>query len=312
MDTTYIFCELKSRIFVPPEDGFSPAFEAFFLAGFLEEALKLSVMFMLVWRSRHFNEEMDGVVYAIVVAAGFAAIENVGYTIDATTYPYLLGLLEGTEGNYHQALFKIIAIRSVPGHMMFGAIIGYFIGKARFARHGRGGLLAIGFFLAFMLHGTWDYLIFIGRFSYYYIFVLGAISALIIIIMLKKTKYRKVNSALLRFIKRSITAAKSGAYSHSTIQGLNNMAIYTRYLKYLEGDERDDIARRIYNAFPEPLSDYVEGGRNGILERIAGINRELLEYKHRLDLSFTALFILTMILPSSLLIAVLTGLNLFW
>src|SRR5207244_9258054 len=45
----------------------------------------------------------------------------------------------------------------VPGHAFMGAIMGYFVGQAKFREGRRGVLLATGYFTAMILHGLYDF-----------------------------------------------------------------------------------------------------------------------------------------------------------
>ena len=90
------------------------AYQAFVVAGFTEELFKFMGLYILVWRSRSFNEQFDGIVYAVFVSLGFAGVENVLYVID---------------GGMQTALIR--AITAVPAHAIFGIAMGYYLGIAR-------------------------------------------------------------------------------------------------------------------------------------------------------------------------------------
>lgn len=116
------------------------ALDAFFVASFTEESFKLLVLMTYVWRHREFNEPMDGVVYGVVASLGFATFENILYVF---------------QGGIGLAIMR--ALTAVPAHATMGAIMGYFVGQARFARSGRAGLVLAGFGAAFLLHGFYDF-----------------------------------------------------------------------------------------------------------------------------------------------------------
>ena len=63
----------------PPllEDLFLP----FLWVGMVEESFKFLAVRLTVYRSSQFNEVMDGMIYIISAALGFAATENVGYMV---------------------------------------------------------------------------------------------------------------------------------------------------------------------------------------------------------------------------------------
>lgn len=75
----------------------------------VEEFFKWISMLIITRRSKHFNSLFDGLVYAIFVSLGFAALENVFYVL---------------ENGWGNALMR--AVLSVPGHMFFAVTMGYF------------------------------------------------------------------------------------------------------------------------------------------------------------------------------------------
>lgn len=124
-----------------PEDG-RPAFLAYCVLGVggLEEAAKLLPFLAFALRSRHFDEAIDGVVYASVVALGFASYENWRYM------EFLDGLPMAAR-----------AVASPLTHAVFASIWGHAVGSA--IHDGRGWLrpLALAFVLAAVAHGVYDF-----------------------------------------------------------------------------------------------------------------------------------------------------------
>src|SRR5512137_1079875 len=51
-------------------------FDAFVLAGATEELAKWTVLVAAVYAWREFNEPMDGLIYGVAIALGFATLEN--------------------------------------------------------------------------------------------------------------------------------------------------------------------------------------------------------------------------------------------
>ena len=111
--------------------------------GFMEEAAKFGVVMGVVYYRSHFDEPLDGIVYAAAAALGFASLENV-------ISIYRMG---------PAALF-IRGPMSTAGHMLFSSIWGYALGKARFDPEGRLSMLSRGFVLAAFFHGLYDFLVF--------------------------------------------------------------------------------------------------------------------------------------------------------
>lgn len=118
--------------------------------GFLEELLKFLPFILIVVRFKAFDERIDGIIYASVIALGFASYENLHY----------LPLLDGF------ALFGR-AIASPLTHTIFASIWGYCAGPAclkfKSAKSGQGRRLVWtscikGLIIASLFHGIFNYL----------------------------------------------------------------------------------------------------------------------------------------------------------
>ena len=122
------------------------AWESFVVAAGPEEAAKLGVLWLFVWKRPEFDEQMDGIVYGARAGLGFALVENIGYLLTADTPEAYLQMFIGR------------AVLAVPGHAMWGAIAGYFAARRRFGGDGPG--LVGGYLAAFLLHGIYDFALF--------------------------------------------------------------------------------------------------------------------------------------------------------
>ena len=91
---------------------------SFLGAAIPEEIAKFLMLWLFVRKSRCFDENVDGIVYASVVSLGFAAVENILYLV--TNYESWISV------GITRALF------SVPGHFFFGVLMGYFYSLFRF------------------------------------------------------------------------------------------------------------------------------------------------------------------------------------
>jgi len=118
------------------------AWDGFIVAGATEEAFKFFMVFILIWRNRNFNEKFDGIVYAVSVALGFATIENLFYIFSDNSLE--VGLVR--------------AFTAVPGHAIFGIVMGYYLGLARFSEH-KGKWLLLALFVPWFLHGAYDFML---------------------------------------------------------------------------------------------------------------------------------------------------------
>ena len=103
------------------------AFQAFVIAALCEEGAKLSVLLGYSFRRSEFDEPMDGIVYGAAASLGFAGLENILYVLD---------------GGF--AIAVVRGLLSVPGHATYGAVMGYYVGRARFDRENRWRLVGLG------------------------------------------------------------------------------------------------------------------------------------------------------------------------
>lgn len=75
----------------------------------VEEAFKWIILVGVTKKNKNFNSLFDGVIYAVFVSLGFAALENIFYV---TEYGWMNAVMRG--------------ILSVPGHMFDGVLMGYY------------------------------------------------------------------------------------------------------------------------------------------------------------------------------------------
>lgn len=106
-----------------------------------EESFKLLVIILYCARTKAFDEPMDGILYGVTAALGFATIENIFYVIG---------------GGFSTALTR--AILSVPSHAFWGAILGYSVALVRFKGKGKITIL-YGLLAAATLHSIFNYLL---------------------------------------------------------------------------------------------------------------------------------------------------------
>ena len=151
--------------------------EAFFVAALPEEAAKLFVLWLFILRKNpYFDEHFDGIVYAVFVGLGFAAVENVFYVIGAG------------EGWASVAVAR--ALLAVPGHYAFAILMGYYYSKYHFFDRSPKTAAKI-FLVPFMAHGVYDAIAMSGQVDP----VAGGLSSIVLIwfcIKLQKYARRKI------------------------------------------------------------------------------------------------------------------------
>lgn len=123
---------------------------AVIVAPVVEEIGKFLVVYWFVFRRPVFDEPIDGIVYAVTAALGFAALENFVYLFAAYSETLALPL----------ELSLLRALLSVPGHALMSSMWGYALGQSLVTPH----LLATrliyhGLLLAIILHAAFNFLV---------------------------------------------------------------------------------------------------------------------------------------------------------
>jgi len=114
------------------------------VAGPVEEGAKLVAVLAMIRPWRHFDEPMDGIVYAAAAGAGFALAENLAFMEDQ---PDAI-LLRGPIGT--------------GAHVLFTAFWGGALGHAGLVKEWprKVALVALGFAAASVAHGAFDLIVF--------------------------------------------------------------------------------------------------------------------------------------------------------
>lgn len=110
--------------------------------GPIEELSKLLPFLVVAIRFRHFDEPMDGLIYASFIGLGYATAENLTYLA------YLTPLEAAARGFAGPVV-----------HILFASIWAYWISRARLARTAIWRPAVGGFALAAALHGIYDFLV---------------------------------------------------------------------------------------------------------------------------------------------------------
>lgn len=130
------------RLLAAPPNLLSLLVVTVVVVGFTEEYLKYLAAQAAVWRTGELNEVVDGIIYSVAAALGFAAFENLLY---ATTFG-----------------IPTTALRTVVtsiAHASFSGITGYAMGRAHFTPQRAWAIVTRGLIAAAGLHGFYDFLI---------------------------------------------------------------------------------------------------------------------------------------------------------
>ena len=126
---------------------FGAFYTAFIVAGFTEEYFKRLVVLKTAYKTKYFNEKLDGIVYSVFSSMGFATVENVIYVVYRYSYNPYIGLYRG--------------VLSVPAHGVFAVTMGYYLSLAKFSqeegrkkRNYRKSL-----YMPIIFHGIFDFIL---------------------------------------------------------------------------------------------------------------------------------------------------------
>ena len=117
----------------------------------VEETVKWLAVRLFAYRSSRFHAVIDGAVYGAIAGLGFATIENTIYIIQ----PYMNAA--GVQAGLNDAL-QTAAVRTFagPGHVIYSAFAGYYLGLAKFNRENRGPIVVKGLLIAAFIHATYN------------------------------------------------------------------------------------------------------------------------------------------------------------
>lgn len=164
-----------------PTNLFQSTATAFFVAAIPEEAAKLLALWIVLRKNPYFDEHFDGIVYAVCVGLGFAALENVAYVLGSDEW------------------FAVAVLRSllaVPGHYIDAVLMGYFYAVYYFVD--RSTKNAVLIFLAPMLaHGIYDALAMSASINPY-IGVVCFLLLIIVCILMHKEAFKRIAAHIQR------------------------------------------------------------------------------------------------------------------
>ncbi len=266
---TFLFGKLKAFLFHRYAWEFTPLIDNYLVAGFFEELLKFLIVMIFVWRLKSFNEETDGIIYYLIVAAGFTVLENVGYSFQFVINPYVYGMTTGEMGLYHSALQKIVLLRAVSGHVLVNVVSGYFLGLAR--RHHRWWLLVPGFVASVLLHGAWNQTAMMG-FIGFYALALVLLDGVLFYSTIRMSFYFKFIRRLKYRIQDLIRQAKEAALSPDVIILMESIRRSVGVLRQMEGSVLTEKAKDITQTLPARVNTVSLRGEGGLLERLLHVN----------------------------------------
>ena len=152
-----------------------------------EEAAKLLFLWLLLCKNKYFDEHMDGIVYAVAVAMGFALVGSVRIILPASYHSDVVEL--GIE----RGLFI------VPCHYSCAVFMGYYYSLARFGkREHRFRNMALAYAVPVLAHGLFDVLINVGAEADDGVFGVMVILFLALCVFMQWLAYKRIKAHLMR------------------------------------------------------------------------------------------------------------------
>jgi len=128
--------------------GDNPFFFSFGVSASIEEFIKWFLVYYLIYRNMTIKHSYDAIVYATSVSLGFATMENVLYTL------------------YYQPNISALISRAllpVSGHALFGVVMGYYFGRAKYVWTKERKYIAYSLWMPILWHGAFDYILLAGK-----------------------------------------------------------------------------------------------------------------------------------------------------
>ena len=166
------------------------------IVAFSEEFSKFLGLRFYAYPKKSFDEPLDGIVYSVMVSMGFATLENLFYVLNFAQ-----------QGQGIQVGFQRMFL-SVPAHASFAVVMGYFVGKAKINPARSLAYMVAGLALAVFFHGTYDFFLFIPRFTNMHedtgaaLLAGGAIASYIVCLILSRKLIRQHRDLSRRMFKK--------------------------------------------------------------------------------------------------------------
>ena len=128
----------------------------FVIVGPIEESVKLLAVRLYAYNDDRFDAVIDGAVYGAIAGLGFVVIENFVYiaqNVEMAELTVGIATLGAGDG--------IAALRALagPGHVVYSAFAGYYLGLAKFNPGNRGPIIVKGLVLAAAIHALYNTLV---------------------------------------------------------------------------------------------------------------------------------------------------------
>ena len=190
----------------------------FIIVGPVEESVKLLAVRLYAYVDDRFDAVIDGAVYGAIAGLGFAVIENLLYiaqTVELAELSFGLAALGAGDG--------ITALRALagPGHVVYSAFAGYYLGLAKFNPGQRGPIVIKGVVIAAAIHGLYNTLVGpatavlgaalgLARLPALFVFVVAFQGAFGLLLVRKLRRYRDAYRTTRETTDRRVETTPSG------------------------------------------------------------------------------------------------------
>lgn len=122
---------------------------SFFVFAIIEETFKFLAAYLIIKKSRFFNEPVDAMIYMITAALGFAIVENIAVALSTSNIQEAIGAM------------TLRFIGATLLHALTSGIVGYYWAKSLIVH--RSSFIVYGIIYASLLHMIFNYLILISK-----------------------------------------------------------------------------------------------------------------------------------------------------
>jgi protease PrsW len=209
-----------------PDEGFAgflPFYAVYMIliVGFTEELGKWLVTRFYAFRDSAFDEVTDGIVYGVCAAGGFAVFENIFYVFD---HGFETGIIR--------------SVLSVPGHIFWGAISGYWLAMYKFGGASRSEMLWKGLGVASISHGLFNTFL-----NYEYTIILAPV-----IVVTNGLMVRKYFRLALEHDEKHIHSVQKTTISREFVEELPDGSVAYKKKKYTKSIANPSLVRLVGTA----------------------------------------------------------------
>ncbi|MFC4550666.1 MULTISPECIES: PrsW family intramembrane metalloprotease [Halorussus] len=124
----------------------------YFVVAPVEETVKWLAVRLYAFRSDRFDAVIDGAVYGAMAGLGFATIENAIYITQGLSDTATVG----SQAVITAGQTAAVRLLAGPGHVIYSAFAGYYLGLAKFNRENAGPIAVKGLLIAAFIHATYN------------------------------------------------------------------------------------------------------------------------------------------------------------